>query len=319
VKGIRPNKILVIDDDDAIRESLKDIFEAKGYDVEGASIGGEALRMMYREPFDAALIDIKLSDIDGLVLLKELKKISPEIICIIMTGNATMQNAVKALKEGADDYFIKPLMIDDVLHRIHESLEKRRLRQDLKASEERYRFILDNASDAIMLVNEQWKMEYVNPNFLKILGYSRDVFLGRSLQAFIHPDEIKGINNSGIESLFMDEHPREMRFLHQSGRYIWFEVKGKTLISREGEKKSLLFSRDITERKESEKKLKESEKRYRNLITNLSDTVIKLDAKCNILYTNPQVFDVTGYYPNEIAGSSLFSIIHTNDTSRVAH
>jgi PAS domain S-box-containing protein len=310
---------LVVDDEDAIRESLKDIFQMKGYDVEGASTGGEALRKIYQQPFDAALIDIKLSDIDGLVLLKELKKVSPEIICIIMTGNATMQNAVKALKEGADDYFIKPLMIDDVIHRIHESLEKRRLRQELKASEERYRFILDNASDAILLVNEQWNMEYVNPNFLKILGYPRDVFLGRSLQAFMHSDDMKGINNSGIESFFMDEHPREMRFLHQSGQYVWFEVKGKTLISREGEKKSLLFSRDITERKESEKKLKESEKRYRNLITNLSDTVIKLDAKCNILYANPQVFDVTGYYPNEIAGSRLFSIIHTNDTSRVAH
>ncbi len=319
MNGIKQNKIIIIDDENAIRESLKDIFEAKGYNVESASTGGEALRMMYRESFDAALIDIKLSDIDGLQLLKELKKISPEIVCIIMTGNATMQNAVKALKEGADDYFIKPLSIDDVIHRIHESLEKHRLRQELKASEERYRFILDNASDAVMLVNEHWNLEYVNPNFLKILGYPRDLSHGRSLKEFMHSDDIKGINSGGIESFFKDEHPRETRFLHQSGQYIWFEVKGKILISREGEKKSLLFSRDITERKESEKKLKESEKRYRNLITNLSDTVIKLDAQCKILYANPQVFDVTGYYPNEVVGLSLFTIIQADDSSRISH
>ncbi|MEX2683985.1 MAG: PAS domain S-box protein [Candidatus Sigynarchaeota archaeon] len=315
---MKPSRILIVDDDVAIRESLVDIFQLKGYDIESASTGGEALRKSYQHPFDAVLIDIKLTDIDGLVLLKELKKISPDIICIIMTGNATMQNAIKALKEGADDYFIKPLMIDDVLHRIDEALEKRHLRQELRSSEERYRFILDNASDAIILVNELWNIEYVNPNFVKLLGYEREAILGRSLQLFMHPDEIKGINNAGIDLFFLDDRSREMRFLSQSGQSTWFEVKGRTLISRDGGKKTLLFSRDVTERKEAEKKLKESEKRYRDLITNLSDTVIKLDTNCNILYANPQVFDVTGYYPTEIIGMNLFAIIQATDSSRVS-
>lgn len=312
-----PDKILVIDDDEAIRESFIDIFQLQGYEVTGASTGGEALRMMYKHHFDAALIDIKLSDIDGLILLNQMKKISPEIIGIIITGNASMQSAVKALKEGADDYFIKPLMVDELLHRMRDSLEKRHLKVELRDSEERYRMILENASDAIILVGNNGIVDYVNPSFLKLLGYSRDDVIGRSVDGLIHQDEKKNIQLGSTQNHLLDDRAQEIRFRHRSGQVLWFEVKKKTITYKDGMKKNLLFARDVNERKEAEKRLKESETRYRNLITNLSDTVIKLDVKCNILYANPQVFDVTGYYPIEIIGSNVSRIIHDEDYVRV--
>ncbi len=137
---------MIIDDDDLMGETLQDIFQEEGYNVATASNGREAINKVEQMVFDVVIIDIKLPDMDGIALLRKFKKVYTEMICIIITGYSNLQNAISALKDGADGYFVKPLIFDDLLHRIHQELEKQHLRRELKESEEKYRDAFNQAN-----------------------------------------------------------------------------------------------------------------------------------------------------------------------------
>lgn len=133
------SKLLIVDDDDLMCETLSDIFQEKGCNIAIAKNGREAFDKMEQSTYDIAIIDIRLPDMDGMLLLSEFKKIYPEIICIIITGYATLQNASNALKDGADGYFLKPLILEELVQRAQDVLEKRDLQRKLKESEKKYR------------------------------------------------------------------------------------------------------------------------------------------------------------------------------------
>lgn len=135
---INETKLLIIDDDDLIRETLKDVFQEKGYIVDFASSGHEAINKFEQITLDVIFIDLLLPDMNGMTLLEEFKLIHPESLCFIMTGYGTLQNVIKALKDGVDGYFLKPLIIQDVIKQVQILLEKKVLQQELKKSEEKY-------------------------------------------------------------------------------------------------------------------------------------------------------------------------------------
>jgi len=122
-KKAKPS-VLVIDDDKAIRRTITEILQAEGFNMQVAKDGGEALEKSHREHYDVALVDIRLPDIDGIKLLKMLKKDNPEIIEIVVTGYPSLQNAVQAVNEGADGYIIKPFKPSALLTMIREKLAK---------------------------------------------------------------------------------------------------------------------------------------------------------------------------------------------------
>ena len=114
-------KILVVDDDESIRLAFTGILENAGYLVETAGTGQEALEKAKAKRFDVALIDVKLSDMDGTDLLLKLPKAS-EMIKIIITGFSTAENGVKAADCGADDFLVKPVEPRELLSAIKEGL-----------------------------------------------------------------------------------------------------------------------------------------------------------------------------------------------------
>ena len=127
---IRPS-ILVIDDDEGIRKTLTKILTEKGYSVDSAETGREAIRKTNVKFYNMALIDIRLPDMDGVELLRKIKATKPKMRKIIITGYPTLQNAVEALNKGADAYIMKPLEMEKVLATIKEQLEKQRKEQKM--------------------------------------------------------------------------------------------------------------------------------------------------------------------------------------------
>ena len=104
-RGLR---IFTIDDERTLRESCKMFLESEGYRVETAGRGSEALEVLRRRPFDIVLIDLNMSEVHGMDLLAACLEKSPETIAIIMTGNASVQSSIEALRAGAWDYLPKP-------------------------------------------------------------------------------------------------------------------------------------------------------------------------------------------------------------------
>lgn len=120
------NRILVVDDEKEIREFLnKALSRLGGYQVELAESGEEALQKLEKERFDLVLTDLKMPKMDGLQLITEIAKSKPETLTMMMTGHGTIDSALEAMKQGASDYLMKPLNLDELLLRIRKVLEEK--------------------------------------------------------------------------------------------------------------------------------------------------------------------------------------------------
>jgi len=123
--------ILIIEDDESTRKTLTLVLGKKGYATETARTGKEALEKAKKQSFNVALLDIKLPDMEGMELVAPLKEFHPDLVVIVITGYASLETALQALKEGAADYIPKPLDMKDVLAAIGEALERQRLAVEL--------------------------------------------------------------------------------------------------------------------------------------------------------------------------------------------
>jgi len=118
--------VLVVDDDAGIRKTLSKILEKEGYLVKTVENGMEAIKASNERFFNVALIDIRLSDMEGTRLLERLKEPEPKMVKIIITGYASLQNAIEAVNKGADGYVLKPFDATELLAMIEKHLEKQR-------------------------------------------------------------------------------------------------------------------------------------------------------------------------------------------------
>ena len=116
-------RILVVDDDESIRNTVKTILEDEGYIVDSAATGKEAIKRTEETLYNVVLLDIRLPDIEGVELLKLIKDAVPRTRKIMVTGYPSMQNAVAALNKNADAYLIKPVDIEKLLSIVKEQLQ----------------------------------------------------------------------------------------------------------------------------------------------------------------------------------------------------
>jgi DNA-binding response OmpR family regulator len=118
-------RILVIDDDEDTRRSLSTVLEMKGHEIDVAANGHEAVAKSRMNLYNLALVYLRLPDMDGIRPLTEMREI-PGMVKIIISGYPSLENAIEAVNRGVDSYMIKPYCIDDLLHRIEESLKRQR-------------------------------------------------------------------------------------------------------------------------------------------------------------------------------------------------
>src|SRR5438132_6740638 len=123
----RNGTILIIDDEEIMREILETLLTREGYDVRLASSGVEGLELARAVPFDAAIVDIMMPGIDGIATLDELKRIDEDLAVIIITAYASVESAISAMKSGAFDYITKPSKNDEVIVVVRNAMERRRL------------------------------------------------------------------------------------------------------------------------------------------------------------------------------------------------
>lgn len=116
-------RIIVVDDDESIRKVLATILEEKGYTVDTAENGKQAIEKTEKNFYNLGLFDIRLPDIDGTELLAKVKDTTPRMRKIIVTGYPSLPNAVEALNKGADAYILKPFDMDKILQTIKEQLK----------------------------------------------------------------------------------------------------------------------------------------------------------------------------------------------------
>lgn len=124
-------RILIVDDEPVIRDSLGKWFTSEGYTARPVASGREALETIRQMDFDIALLDIRMPGMDGMELQARLHEAAPDLPVVIMTGYASVDTAEQALKRGAYDYIAKPIDPDELSHLVDKALEHRRTRREM--------------------------------------------------------------------------------------------------------------------------------------------------------------------------------------------
>ena len=120
-------RILIVDDEQSIRETLREILEYEGYEIEEAEDGEKALNLIRKFNYDAVLADIKMPKLDGIELLEKAKEIVPELPFVMISGHGTTETAVEATKKGAFDFINKPPDLNKLLITVRNAVDKNSL------------------------------------------------------------------------------------------------------------------------------------------------------------------------------------------------
>jgi DNA-binding NtrC family response regulator len=160
--------VLVVDDDAQMLRTITDILKLHGFAPMGAATGLEALDLARKLGVlpAIALVDLNLPDMDGIELVGRLRQVSALTEVVILTGNATVDSAVRALREESYDYLIKPVQPDHLLAtlgRAGERSHRRRAEAGRRASEERLQSIFDHVSDALFIADDTGRILDANP------------------------------------------------------------------------------------------------------------------------------------------------------------
>src|SRR3989440_9492021 len=126
------SKVLVVDDEESVVVTIKAILQLDGYNVATTTSGKQARKMVRETEYDLVLTDLRLEDGDGLDVLKAVRETHPETVTIMLTGYASLESAIQALRAGAYDYLVKPSEVEELRSTVARGIERRRLGQELR-------------------------------------------------------------------------------------------------------------------------------------------------------------------------------------------
>jgi PAS domain S-box-containing protein len=197
-------RILVIDDELGMREGCRRALSSEGYKVEVAADGHEGWQRIREGGWDLALVDIRMPGLSGMEILERSQELDPDLVCVVITGYATLDTAIQATKRGAYDLLPKPFTSDDLLLVVRQGMERRRLvletrrlqkarqRDLLLLAEEqsRLRTVLDSLADGVLVANPEGRLALFNPAALRLLGLQEPPAIGSAVGDLLPDQEL---------------------------------------------------------------------------------------------------------------------------------
>ncbi|HAX80815.1 MAG TPA: hypothetical protein DCY88_34500 [Cyanobacteria bacterium UBA11372] len=185
----------------------------------------------------------------------------------------------------------------------------------LKASEAKFRAIVENSNDINVVINPATgKLSYISPKVSDLMGYTPEEMEGKSFAPFLHPDDLSKcqevfnrVVTTGEKQLGV-----EHRVRHKNGRWKWHLFNASTLRDEEGNLLIIASGWDITERKLAEEALRESEFKFRTIVENVNDMMFSVYPDGLVSYISPNVVHVMGYSPEELIGNYM-PAVHPDD------
>jgi DNA-binding NtrC family response regulator len=151
---IKEMRLLIVDDEERFLYSTEKLLNKKGYDVSTASSGRQCLDILGKEHIHVVILDIRMPGMDGLEALRRIKQDHPLVEVILLTGHATVEAAVEGLKCGASDFLMKPISISDLIERVNNAFDRRRVHDSRIAEARSRRFMRSSPMQIIRDINQ---------------------------------------------------------------------------------------------------------------------------------------------------------------------
>lgn len=273
-------KILLIDDEADILKVLSLSLEMDGYDVVTAGNGKDGIDLFKKTSPQIVLTDIKMPEMDGLQVLKQVKTLAPDVEVIIITGHGDVDSAIEALQYGASDFIHKPVKDEALSIALKRAEEKLQIRGQLRAYtedlenmvkiateefERKSNFqakLIRSSNDGIVATDEFWKILIFNPEAEKIFGYQRFEVVRRQDARDLFPEQANAVLNRKLRSdCIEDDQPwSEVWITAKSGEQIPVRFSGTILWEKKQMIGAVAFFQDLREIKRLEKELVDSER-----------------------------------------------------------
>jgi PAS domain S-box-containing protein len=189
-------KILIVDDEPRMCESLRMLLGGNGYEVYTAGSGAEARAILQDKRFDVALLDMVMPDTDGHQLMDLINQKNPDTDVIVITGDTSLEFAIGALKRGAYDYVRKPFEFEELLTTVKNALKQKRLKREneiihekLEWSESRYRRLVENSPDIIYTLDEAGNFTFISNAAARLLCVDQQQLISKHYNTIVHEDD----------------------------------------------------------------------------------------------------------------------------------
>ncbi len=295
-------RVLLVDDDPNLLRSMSDILNFKGYETVQATKGGLALDIIKNTKIEVALVDLRLEDISGLELLREIKRISPMIEVLLLTGHATQVSAIEAVQGGAFGYYQKPVDVDQVILAIQQAAEKNHAAVTLAASERRFRALIENGRDYIVVTDRHASVIWVSPSVIDSWGYSQSELEQMDIWQVIDPQDKDEIQALILQLLGRpgDRFDATFRVHKKNGDLRWVESSFVNMLLEPEVEGIVVNFRDITNRKEADDQLA----LQGTALAAAANAILITDKDAHIQWVNPAFEELTGYKLAEVIGQT---------------
>jgi len=323
--------VLVVEDTQDIVMGLKDLLEHDGYAVTVAGTCASAIEHVRTQHVNAILLDLTLPDGDGLEVMKAAHSLDPTLPVIIVTANTSTDKTVGSLTRGAFNYLIKPYNKEELRQTLRRAIgvkelavKVERVQHLLSESEDRFRSLVESATDAIILANGRGMIISWNRSASVLFGYSDEEAIGQLL-TILMPQRYREAHERGLARMASTGKGRvmgsvvELHGLKKDGMEFPIELSLATWRNTDNTYYSGII-RDISERKKAERVLQESQERFRQLAEHIGEVLWMTDpAKQEMLYISSGYERIWGRSCESLYASpqSWLDSIHPEDRARV--
>lgn len=302
-------RLLVVDDDLRLLESLCRLLQTSGFQVDAAQGGRIACRQIETQGYDLVLLDMRMPDMDGLEVMADLQSKDLDVPVVVVSGEASFSIVSKALRRGAYDYVKKPYLADELIATVRSVLRKRMLEKahadiqwQLQKSEELHRYIVNSSPDIVFMLDRKGCFCFLNSKVETLLGYGCGELMGRHFRQLVDSADVAKASFAFSDSSITMQNPRslELRLKSRGSRKATrhfevtaFPIDGSTLQAQPGEEAGpgaqavpqLIYgtARDITERKDAEAFI--NFQAYHDLLTRLPNRSLFKD-RLNLAITH---------------------------------
>ncbi len=305
-------RVLIVDDDPEFTRTISDILAVEGFSPFAATAGREALKLIETEMPAAAIIDLVLQDVSGLEILREMRKLSPETECIVLTGHASEQSAIEAVNLGAQGYWLKPVDAEQLVLAVRRAVEKALAHRALRESEEKFRLAVEDASEGIALLDGEGNIVEVNARALEMSGLVRDQVVGRNVTELLPRLGLQA--SSPLQKLqrrMRDGVCGPLEFTITNGRNQQITLRARSSPAlKDGRLAGLsVVLEDVTEREEAQGELQRLRDFNESIVQSTVEGIIVIDADGRITFVNPSAVVMWGYGEDQWIGKHWTEIV----------